>query len=247
MLIVLKKVLIFVLLIPKTLAMNDEQTNQLAMYEEVNDTLDANADIVKTVKPAQDGHVFLKGRIVEIQIQYGIQQKITTGITDSKQQVRTEYEKSIFKVAGGLLAHAAANDDKELLAIADTSASKLSIMREEKLLEYGKSIYDRAIPLQTQLAELLVSANDIALLNTNREAFNVLMPKKRTAVGAIATATDNLTGLFRETNSFLKTKLDKIMIVFHATHPDFYKQYQSARIIVDRGHGGEHEKEGDGN
>jgi len=217
--------------------MNDKQTNQLTMFEEVNDTLDANADIVIKVKPAQDGHAFLKTQIVEIHTQHEIQQKITTGITDDKEQTRSEYEESILKVGGGLMAHAAATDNKELYAMTDISGYKLIRMREEKLYDYGKTIYDLALPLQPQLAELMISSEDVALLNTKREAFGLLMPKKRTAIGVASAATDHLDELIRETNIFLYKKLDKIMFLFRTTYPDFYKQYRSARMIIDRGHG----------
>ncbi len=118
--------------------MNDKQTNQLTMFEEVNDTLDANADIVKKVKTAQDGHAFLKTQIVGIHTQHEIQQKITTGITDDKEQTRSEYEESILKVGGGLMAHAAATDNKELYAIQIFPATNLSVCAKKSCMTMAK-------------------------------------------------------------------------------------------------------------
>jgi len=44
-------------------------------------------------------------------------------------------------------------------------------------------------------------------------------------------------GLFKETDAILKNKLDKLMLSFRITNPDFYTNYLNARIIVDLGVG----------
>jgi len=120
---------------------------------------------------------------------------------------------------------------------------KLNRMSELQLVNAGKVVYDAAIPHKEGLAGLMVSEQDLELLMTKRATFNAMIPKKREAVGISKTATRNMEEIFIETNDFLKKKMDNIMLAFRTTHPDFYQQYLSARIILDLGHGGEHTKE----
>jgi hypothetical protein len=50
-------------------------------------------------------------------------------------------------------------------------------------------------------------------------------------------ATTAIGGLFKDTDAILKNKLDKLILSFRITNPDFYTNYLNARIIVDLGGG----------
>jgi hypothetical protein len=50
-------------------------------------------------------------------------------------------------------------------------------------------------------------------------------------------ATTAIGGLFKDVDAILKNKLDKLVLSFRVTNPDFYTNYLNARIIVDLGAG----------
>jgi hypothetical protein len=50
--------------------------------------------------------------------------------------------------------------------------------------------------------------------------------------------------LFQKADRLLKKRLDKMMVRYQTTDPDFYKSYLNARIIVD--YGIRHEKKEEG-
>jgi ABC-type uncharacterized transport system auxiliary subunit len=44
---------------------------------------------------------------------------------------------------------------------------------------------------------------------------------------------NNLRELFKQTDAILREQMDRLVVTFKATHPDFVKTYESTRIIVD--------------
>jgi hypothetical protein len=50
-------------------------------------------------------------------------------------------------------------------------------------------------------------------------------------------ATTAIGGLFKDADTILKNKLDRLVLSFRVTNPDFYTNYLNARIIVDLGAG----------
>jgi len=223
--------------------MKEKQRNWLRMYKNVALVLDDNQEIVETVAPAKEGRLLLKENTEDIDDLNAVQMKSSGGITADKLVVKNDYTGSILKVCDGTKGFAASAGNNTLLGMVNYTEYKLNRMSELQLVNAGKVVYDAAMPYKEGLAGFMVSEQDLELLMTKRAAFNAMIPKKREAVGVSKTATRNMEEIFTETNDFLKKKMDNIMLAFRTTHPDFYQQYLSARIILDLGHGGEHTKE----
>lgn len=222
--------------------MNERQINWLRMYKSVELVLDDNQVIVIIIPAAGEGRLFLKGNIKDIDDLNAIQLKNSAGITADKLVVKNDYIYAILKVRDGIKGFAASAGNNTLLEAAGFTESKLNRMSEINLVNIGKVLYDAALPYKEGLAAYQVSEQDLLNLTQKREALNAMLPKKREAMGVSKVATRSMDEIFDETNLFLKNKMDNIMLAFRTTHPDFYQQYLSARIIVDLGHGGEHEK-----
>jgi hypothetical protein len=223
--------------------MNETQKNWHRMFKNVELNLDDNQEKVKTVAAAEQGRLLIKENITEIDEQYAVQMKSTGGITTDKQKVKEGYVEIILKVSGGVRGFAASTGNNTLLDSVYYTENKLNRISEMQLVDVGKLVYDAAMPIKTEIAAFLVGEPDLELLNTKRNDFNAMIPKKRAATGVSKAATRNLEEVFAETNDFLRNKMDHIMLAFRSVYPDFYMQYQSARMIIDLGHGGEHEKE----
>ena len=56
----------------------------------------------------------------------------------------------------------------------------------------------------------------------------------RTAVAKRASRTKALPGGVKSVKSILRNQLDKEMLLFKKSQPDFYAGYLSARVVVDR-------------
>ena len=72
----------------------------------------------------------------------------------------------------------------------------------------------------------------ITELQTIVTAYASYIAKPRTVKTQTKNATENLTILFKEAKEIISKRLDLDIEVFKTTNPDFYSQYQTARIII---------------
>jgi len=64
------------------------------------------------------------------------------------------------------------------------------------------------------------------------ELFRSVETRPRQRKTAVSAATQQLRDLFEEADSILKSRIDKLVVQFEASAPEFYHEYQAARIIV---------------
>jgi hypothetical protein len=141
------------------------------------------------------------------------------------------------KVSGSLLAYASVTNNAELTGIADYTKSELMKARDNIFYDKARIIYEAAQPLATQLAGYNIVAADITQFQTLLGQFLTTIPKRRNATAVSKSATTAIGGLFKDVDAILKNKLDKLVLSFRVTNPDFYTNYLNARIIVDLGAG----------
>jgi len=84
------------------------------------------------------------------------------------------------------------------------------------------------------LAEYGVSEGMITEILSSVEEFNGLIGKPRSILNSKYTAMSTVEQLIDEGNSLLKNQVDKLMLIFRESNPEFYEGYQRARTIVDR-------------
>ena len=66
------------------------------------------------------------------------------------------------------------------------------------------------------------------------EEFNGLIGKPRSILNNRYTAINTVDQLIDEGSSLLKTRMDKLMLMYRENNPEFYEGYQRARTIIDR-------------
>lgn len=52
-------------------------------------------------------------------------------------------------------------------------------------------------------------------------------------MNATSAATKQLSELFPQLNELLRDRVDRLMVQYKESAPEFFKEYQSARVIVD--------------
>jgi hypothetical protein len=61
------------------------------------------------------------------------------------------------------------------------------------------------------------------------------LPSKRISASERKAANEKLKDLFLQVDDLLKNQLDRLMVPFRKSQPDFYASYQNARRIVNYG------------
>ena len=70
-----------------------------------------------------------------------------------------------------------------------------------------------------------------------------MLPNSREKQKLLKSLGDRMEATFDQAMDLLYRRLDKLMLVYKKSYPDFYTEYQNARII---GGWGKNEEEGDG-
>ena len=104
--------------------------------------------------------------------------------------------------------------------------------KEAKFIDRIKGILDDAAVLVDDLGDCGVTPAKLKALKDLVAKFEKVKPLHRTGVSDGSSATRRLTVLFARTSKLLRTRLDRLVVQFKKTSPEFYEAYQTARKIV---------------
>ena len=164
------------------------------------------------------------------------QQLPTTGAAVDKATIRFDYEGQILLIAHQLAALAAKNNDGTLEAQADLSLSGLDKLAADELEAAATRIAALATTNLLALADYGILPADLTKLADLATKFHAAKTGPRSAVVDRKIETDLLQPLVSNLLSTLRRQLDRQLITFKGTNPDFYAGYLTARVIVERGH-----------
>lgn len=82
-------------------------------------------------------------------------------------------------------------------------------------------------------AEYGVPASDIEAISTQTNTFSNLIGIAKPKRAAINAAKQTLNNHIDQANATLREMIDKLMLRYQTTHPQFYNEYQQSRTIVD--------------
>ena len=125
------------------------------------------------------------------------------------------------------------NDDKSLQTISDFTASDFFRMRDTDACDMFALTADKAEANAEALVEYGVSTDDITeLRNLNARILQIKSEKldKKESMSAYTYEVDVAVNNMMD---YLNNKLDKVMKIFRLKNPILYREYLSARVIVD--------------
>lgn len=163
------------------------------------------------------------------------QDKPIVGPAADKAEARFDFENQIVMVSGQIAALAAKNKDATLEEQADLTMAELGKMAADALEATGTRISGLATANLAALAPYGITQADITLLDQLQATFSAFKSKPREAVVERKKETDLIPPLVSNLLSTLRRQLDRQMLRFKTSHPEFYQGYLAARVIVDRG------------
>lgn len=138
-------------------------------------------------------------------------------------------------IAAAAIAYASQTNNNELLDAVNFSQSELLATRDDLLGDRCQNIHTKANDNIAALAAYGITALMLTDMQNAITAYLAKVPAPSTAKLTKKTATLNLSNLFKATDVILKMQLDKLMLQFKTSHPDFYNNYVAARVIIDLG------------
>jgi hypothetical protein len=157
---------------------------------------------------------------------------ISEGVSKDKHQAVDTLALVSVKVANAIYVYAIDTNNKTLQAKVNINKSAFYNRHANEVLVLAKNITAEAHTYAAELLSYGIDADTIAALDTAVAAFESLLVKPQTTIGERKIYTSNIKQLYAQTDSVLYDRLDKLIVLFKTSAPDFYAAYKSARNIV---------------
>ena len=214
------------------------QENKLSMYHAVvSFSLDTPwLALIASVPALQNGFASLGHLLTPLDASSTGQTTSTqqsTGATQDKKTRKDNLINAILAVAGPLYALGAALGNNEIVAVANTTASKLKVMRDDLLGSRATSIHTLATANAAALVPNGVGPGQLSALLNQRNTWNANTQRPRQLKASATGHGVNLSAQLKVIDALLKNQLDKLMLPFKASNPSFYSVYLANRVIHD--------------
>jgi hypothetical protein len=160
-------------------------------------------------------------------------QEALSGVTQEKAAALQALGDAAFEVAGAVHACAVASGNVELAGKVKFSRAEFSRGADKTIINRTEAIHEIATAVVESLDDYGVTQAKLDALARKIEAFRKAHPAPRQRVNASSAATTQLARLFPKLTALLRDRVDRLMVQFKTTSPDFFNEYQSARVIVD--------------
>ena len=157
----------------------------------------------------------------------------STGATQDKKIRRDNLINAILAVAGPLYALGASLGHNEMSAVADVTPSKLKTMRDDLLGSRATSIHTLATANAAALVPNGVGPAHLTTLLNQRNTWNASTQRPRQLKATAKGHTTSLAAQMKVIDALLKKQLDKLMLPFKASNPNFHAVYTANRVIHD--------------
>ena len=214
--------------------MNQGQLDKLSMYRTVLGAC-KSFNPVKTVPAFTNGVTQLEAITSELEKAHSVQLSDRTGITEDKNLRRENLVDTALIVAGGMHAWANDNNNNQLMARTNLSASDFKSVSQGDCIALCELIAGLA---DTNVDSLADWGIDAALITNYKDLitnFKDEITSPRDASIERTNATVKISEAFNKADQLIKNCLDKLVFQFKISDTDFYNTYISSRKIIDRG------------
>ena len=215
--------------------MTDQQNAKLSMYNVVASVMDDNTAKVATVAALVTVAANFKTTAEAISNTAEQQATITTGVTPDKNATRESLRNTTVNIAGILYAYAVSVNNIILQGKSKITYSALRDLKDDELGERAQSIHDEANAVIASLPPFGITAAVLTSYQTLIDSYEAKSPAPRAAQSQQVALTTQLKDLFKQADSTLKNSMDKLMLNFKTTDPQFFNTYTAAREIIDAG------------
>lgn len=209
-----------------------DQSNRLRSYKAVAVVLETHEPIWSVLPAFGKGVTEFTGIIEDINTQAQIQLE-SEQASEEKLTVLKTLGVAAYEVSGAVQAYAVEVNDLALEARVDFSRSAVTLGKEDQVLSRCWAIHALATEQLANLADNGITAAKLNAFKKKIEAFEAVQSKPRNRVNKGRAATQQLEVLFRDANTVLNKRLDKLATQFAESAPEFVNEYLSARVVVD--------------
>ena len=114
----------------------------------------------------------------------------------------------------------------------DLSVSAVQAGTEGEFVDRCKGILADAQELVNEVDDCEITAAQVKSLDNAITAFESVKPKPRVGIADGKSATQRIPVLVGKASSLLRRRIDRLMVQFKTSNPEFYGAYKAARKLV---------------
>jgi len=213
--------------------MTDKQSNELSMSKAVQQILDANPAIVRSIPAFQTAKIEFDRTLSAINDAAQAPTKKITVSAEDKQKAGKDAIDLAIAMTGPAKSLARTTENDTMFQAINYNHSDFQSMDHTVTVSTLKVIRDITKANAAALADYGVTAALIRDLTDFINVYGSLASTPGNASSAKSVATKALTASFKELRAIIK-RLDGFMEAKKKSDPGFYKAYKSARVIVDK-------------
>lgn len=209
--------------------------NKLIMLKAVLSLLQQYQSLWQAATPLADVYDYLKGLVAQIEQFKQLTSQSNSGLVAAKQNLQEMLIDLAFELGSMLFAYAKRNNDPVLQAKVDFTISQLRNMRDDELATKCLSVLALGQSKAESLIEYGTTPERLSTFSELTNEYVEQLPNRRVTVSERKMANEKIKNLLAEALHATSEQLDRLMVRFKSTEPDFYASYLNARKVVDYG------------
>ncbi len=210
--------------------MKDVLVRKLKMYRNVNTVLTARKQVWESFVPFATTADKLDDLSKKIDDKI-ISLNGSKSLSKEKEQAGLAMRNAAIIICGAGGAYASVQNDEGLKEKFNYSKSSLRIGNEIEIYNRCLSIGKAAEPILDNLIAFNMPANQVVLLNAAAATYNALLSAPRSSIKGDKSINEEMEMLYHDCDVLLNDQLDKLMLTFQSSQPDFCTEYNNAREI----------------
>ena len=154
-------------------------------------------------------------------------------VTEEKVRIKRKLAEVGSGLASAGMVYAYDIEDPELKSFLNFSMSDIFNVRDAEAVEISRHIAEELMKYREELANYLISEEELQDYQTLIARFEKLQVKRETVQSESVIETQRLEVLFDMTDTLLREKIDRLVRKMKLTDLEFYNQYFQARRIHD--------------
>ncbi len=215
--------------------MQKRNENKFRMFNAVLEILNGN----KTIWQAAALFVQIVNKFTASLTAIGETRKVTESDSKGHTLEKSSLEETLINSIGALTSSlyllAKNSGNKVLMEKVNYNESELANAREGELVSIAETVAALGRENLAQAADYDFDEAEVKALEDLAARFKAVMPAPRATIAERKAANEKLNRLIAETTELLDDELDRMMLKYKNSHPDFYNTYFNARMIMDYG------------
>lgn len=212
--------------------MNKNYLNKLSMYRQVLNVVQKNVTSWEELPAFVSKVETLESKIIDLSGLVQAQAEIMKGITADKHELRILLAKKAIVLSGALYSLAEDNHNEELKEASALRYSDLAYGAQKRVPVMVQNLLKLGNDHTVALESFGINTTDLQDLSSLNVQYLNMIDKRRSVQIKMKNHTHNVRLSVRSIDALLKNGLDRLMVKFFDSAPDFLFAYENARNLI---------------